>query len=252
MSEGKNMTNVQKYEASEPVQIADPMVSMIERVVMDPNASIEKLEKMLEMRERLDAQAARKAFDNAISEAKAEIPPILKNRTVDFTSQKGRTNYRHEDLAEIARTVDPILSRFGLSYRFRTAQNGNKVIVTCVLSHREGHAEETSLESDADNSGNKNSIQAVGSAITFLQRYTLKVALGLSATTDDDGQKVDAGKTITADQYLHLRDMLEEAGADEVKFLAYLKLDRLDDLPLAKLSDAEALLSKKIAAKGAA
>ena len=142
------------------------MVSMIERVALDPNASLDKLERMLAMKERLDEQAARKAFDLAMSAAKAAIPPILKNREVDFTSSKGRTHYRHEDLAEIARTVDPILSEHGLSYRFRTAQNGREVSVTCIVSHRDGHFEENTLTAAADESGNKNHLQAVGSAIT--------------------------------------------------------------------------------------
>jgi hypothetical protein len=105
------------------VAIADPMVSMIERVVMDPTASLDKLERMLAMKERLDATNARKAFDHAISAAKAEIPPIIKSREVDFTGNTGkRTHYHHEDMAGIARVVDPILGKFGLSYRYRTTQ----------------------------------------------------------------------------------------------------------------------------------
>ena len=40
----------------------------------------------------------------------------------------------------------------------------------------------------ADQSGSKNGFQAIGSAVTYLQRYTLKAALGLSAEVDDDAQ----------------------------------------------------------------
>ena len=38
-----------------------------------------------------------------------------------------------------------------------------------------------------DNSGSKNSIQAIGSTTTYLQRYTLFSILGLAAGEDDDG-----------------------------------------------------------------
>ena len=102
--------------------------------------------------------------------AKAEIPVIAKNRTVDLTSPKGRTHYKHEDLAEIARTVTPILAKHGLSYRYRTSSVPNEpVTVTCIVSHRGGHAEENILAAGRDESGNKNSIQAIGSTITYLQ-----------------------------------------------------------------------------------
>ena len=49
--------------------------------------------------------------------------------------------------------------------------------MTCVVSHRLGHSEENTLTAGRDESGNKNNIQAVGSTITYLQRYTLKAAL---------------------------------------------------------------------------
>lgn len=186
------MTQLSKIETDQPQEIAsrapDPIVQMIERVVMNPNADLDKLERMLAMKERMDAQNAKIAFARALSAARATMPPILKDATVDFTTQKGRTHYRHETLAGIARVIDPILANHGLSYRFRTDQGNGGVKVTCVIQHADGHSEETSLSGSPDGSGSKNSFQAVGSAVTYLQRYTLKAALGLSAEVDDDGQ----------------------------------------------------------------
>jgi hypothetical protein len=56
----------------------------------------------------------------------------------------------------------------------------------CIVEHRDGHSEDTSLTAQPDNSGKKNSIQAIGSTITYLQRYLLKLALGIAASKDDD------------------------------------------------------------------
>lgn len=180
--------SVAKMQDHMPAPQADPMVSMIERIALDPNSDLDKLERMLAMKERLDAQNARVAFSRSLSEARAEIPPIIKDATVDFTSTKGRTHYKHETLAGIAKQIDPILSKHGLSYRFRTDQGNGGVKVTCIIEHASGHSEETSLSGAPDQSGNKNGFQAVGSAVTYLQRYTLKAALGLSAEVDDDAQ----------------------------------------------------------------
>lgn len=167
---------------------AGALMSFIERAARDTNVDVDKFERLMVMKERLERQLAEREFNAAVAAAKLEIGPIVKNKTVDFTSAKGRTNYRHEDLAEIARTIDPILARNGLSYRHKSEQAAGKVRVTCIVSHSAGYSENTTLEASEDHSGNKNTIQAIGSAATYLQRYTLKLALGLSASTDDDGQ----------------------------------------------------------------
>ena len=226
---------------------AATMAAVIERVVMDPNASVDKLERMLDMQERIWQREAKASYDRAIAAAKAEIPPIIKNAEVDYTSAKGRTHFKHETLDGIAKVVDPILSQHGLSYRFRSEQTGQRLRVTCVIAHRDGYSEETSLEGDPDASGSKNSYQAVGSAATYLQRYTLKLALGLSASKDDDAQA--AGKDsspISEEQFTALRDLVEASGADEAKLCAFFKIDVLGELPVARYGEADRMLRQKL------
>jgi hypothetical protein len=224
--------------------VVTPMAMLAKAV--EGGADIDVLEKLMGLSERWEANQARKAFDNAMSAAKAEIPVILKNRVVDFTSQKGRTHYRHEDLAEIARTVSPILAKHGLSYRYRTTSNLNEpVTVTCIVSHRDGHFEENTLSAGRDESGNKNSIQAVGSTLTYLQRMTLKAALGLAASDDDDGAAISTGDKITDQQRTALVDLADEVGADKVAFCKYMKIASLADLPTKDFNRAVAALNKK-------
>lgn len=204
---------------------------------VERGADVAVMERLMGLHERWEAGQARKAFDNAIAAAKGEIPPIVRNRAVDFTSSKGRTNYRYEDLAEITRVVDPILNRHGLTYRFRSAQEGNRLRVSCILSHRDGYSEETSLEAAEDHSGNKNSIQAIGSAATYLQRYTLKLALGLAVTNDDDGRATSSSTmpeepdVISDEQVLALRDMIETVEADEARFCKVMRFRSLPQIP---------------------
>lgn len=198
-------------------------------IAVQQGADIDKMEKLMALQERWEANNARKAFDEAMTAAKAEIKPIAKKREVDFTTQKGRTNYMYEDLALIADEIDPVLSRHGLSYRYRSSQEAAKVSVTCIIAHRGGHSEATTLSASNDESGNKNSIQAIGSAVTYLQRYTLKLALGLAATKDTDA--VTPAEPISEKQLGELRDLLAALNRKEAQFVAYLKLESLDKLP---------------------
>jgi hypothetical protein len=238
------MSNV--IAMSEPVVPAamTPM-DMLNRAV-EQGANIEILEKLMSLQERWEAGQARKAFDEAMAAAKADIPVIAKNRTVDFTSAKGRTHYKHEDLAEIARTVTPILARHGLSYRFRTSSAPNEpVMVTCIVSHRGGYAEENTLAAGRDDSGNKNSIQAVGSTITYLQRMTLKAALGLAASDDDDGTSAEPDDVVSQEQLESLIELADEVGADKAAFCKYLKVPSLAAIPSKDYGRAAAALNKK-------
>lgn len=216
------------------------ILGMIERVARDPSVNMDKMMQLMSWRKETLADQRRAQFDEAMSAAKAEIPVINKNREVDFTSQKGRTHYKYEDLAEIARVVSPILAKHGLSYRYRVTSNLNEpVTVTCIVSHRAGHYEEVTLLGGRDESGNKNSIQAVASTLTYLQRMTLKAALGLAASDDDDGkastQKVDEAPpppgAISEQQADNLRELLEAKGASLGAFLGWAKQKRLIDIP---------------------
>lgn len=209
---------------------ATPM-SMLDRAIAG-GASIEVLTQLMALQERHEATLARKAFDTAISNAKAKIAPVVRNAT-------GHNNKRYADFSAIARTVDPILSEFGLSYRFKTAQT-DRINVTCIISHREGHSEETTLSGPADTSGNKNAIQAIGSTLSYLSRYSLMAALGLAAANDDDGAA--AGKTVddemTEDQVISLREKIESVGLDTQRFCAKWQIDSVADFPASKFQEA--------------
>jgi len=238
------MGNATQELITREATVLTPM-DMLDRAV-SANASVETMTQLMALQERWEKNQARRAFDEAMAAAKAEIPVIAKNRAVDFTSAKGRTNYRHEDLAEIARTVDPILGKHGLSYRFRTSSAPSEpVSVTCVISHRAGHSEENTLTAGRDESGNKNSIQAIGSTITYLQRYSLKAALGLSASTDDDAKHADVGEAVSEKQVTELQRLIMDVDADLPKFLAYMKVQSLGELPASRFKDAVAALEVK-------
>lgn len=218
--------------------VAMTPVDMLSMAV-ERGASIETLEKLMGLRERYEASQARKAFDEAVADAKARIPTISKNRA-------GHNNKRYADFAAIASVVDPIISQFGLSYRFRTTQT-DRINVTCILSHKDGHSEETTLSGPADASGSKNAIQAIGSTLTYLQRYTLVQALGLAASEDDDGGRSQDGDvaTISEEQVITLREMIEATNADQKGVLAYVRARDLPSIRADKYDDLLAMLKRK-------
>lgn len=209
------------------------------------SGSVEMYREAVALYKELESMAARKAFDNAMADA--VFPIIKKDRLVDYPSAKsptGRVTYQHEDLASVLRAVVPVLSANGLSHRFRVTSNVNEpVTVTCIISHRDGYFEETTLCAARDDTGGKNLIQQVGSTLTYLQRMTLKAALGLAASEDDDGQASGDGdgprssddfpgdkQHLSAAQIEELRLLLKKVGCSEANFLRHTKCERFEDI----------------------
>jgi len=204
-------------------------------------ADLGSVKEMLAMSRELAAEQARQKFDAAMSAARAEITPIVR-------TANGHNNKKYADFAAIAKAVDPIISKHGLSYRFRTKQD-ERIHVTCVLAHEAGHAEETTLAGPADNTGNKNAIQAIGSTLTYLQRYTLVQALGLAAAADDDGKAAGGAEpaaTITPDQVKELLALIAKAGTTPEKFCQIGKIDAVADVLASKFDAAKGMLLERI------
>lgn len=177
------MNAVSKVEPQQNLLPADPMVSMIERIAMDPSSDISKLEKMLEMKERNDANNAKAAFDAAFSKASAEFPDIPLN------GENKHQKTRYALLKDILSGVRPVLSVYGLALSFSTEVDKDFVTVTAELSHENGHSKRNSIPLPRDTGAGRNAVQAVGSSQTYGQRYTAQAILGLSLGEDseDDG-----------------------------------------------------------------
>lgn len=222
-----------------PVPTITPM-SLLSSA-LDRGADEQVLSQLIGLHERSYAEDARRAFETALAAAKAELPVIAKTQIASI----GSKHYRHEDLAEIARAVGPILARHGLAYRFRSNSDGEKVTITCVISHRDGHSEENSLSAGADHSGEKNAIQAIGSTLTYLQRMTLKAALGLAAADDDDGKTAGVGETITRQQTRELLALIDEVGGEREALLRFFKIKAFAELPARRFRQALVMLNAR-------
>ncbi len=167
-------------------------VSPIIQTAIERGADPDQLAKLWELQLQYEANEAKKAFNAAIAQFKANPPQIFKSKEVDFTSRRTgqRTHYKHATIDQVNEIVTPALSAYGLSHRWDVEQANNVIRVSCIISHVLGHSEGVTMEGPRDDSGMKNAIQQVGSTATYLQRYTLLMALGLAAKdmpVDDDG-----------------------------------------------------------------
>lgn len=199
------------------------------------------ISQMMDLRDREEKYQAKKAYVAAMSRFKQNAPEIEKDRHVKYELKSGgTTEYSHASLANICKKVSPLLASEGLHASWYPNQADGVITVTCTITHDQGHSESVSLSAAPDNTGNKNSIQAVGSSISYLERYTFLALLGLS-TTDMDNDGNSAGKQpeyISEHEKNQIVDMMSEVGMKEERLLKSFKLDSLDHLLHSKFDEA--------------
>jgi len=222
------------------VTTADPMSHMIERVLKDDSISMDRLEKLLDMQERVQRKSEKAAHIDALASAMSEMPTVPMNG-------RGHNGRPYATLKDITTTTRPVLAAHGLTLTFDTDNNDNTVTVVAILAHRLGHETSVKITLPADTSGSKAAVQAIGSSQTYGQRYTAQSILGLSMgdDMDDDGVLKDTA-TIDDDQYRDLRAKIDEAGGDDSALLKFYKVEELTDLPRTKFGHATAMLNAKI------
>lgn len=150
---------------------------------MNQGASLEQVEKMMDLQDRWERREAEKAYNVAFSAFKAEAVRIIKSRSVTDGPLKGKS---YAELHTVVDAVTPALSRHGLSASWKlTRDEKDWLEVTCTLKHVGGHSESVSMGGPPDAGGAKNAIQARASAKTYLERYTLKAICGVAEGGDD-------------------------------------------------------------------
>lgn len=233
------------------VVVVDNSPAAIIQRAIEGGADLEKLSQLLQLQERWESNEARKAYYKAMAAFKSEAPQIDKDKQVKFDGAKGQVSYNHATLANVSNKIREVMSRHGLFASWHVSQNG-VISVTCKITHEQGYGEETTLTAPADSSGTKNSIQAIGSTITYLERYTLLALTGLATQDieDDDG-KAACPDTISEAEAHGLVDSLLEAGVNMDRFLAYMKADKIENIKKTDLTKALAAIesAKKNLAK---
>jgi hypothetical protein len=192
----------------EPFEKQQTALTVIERAILSPDTNADQLAKLLEVKLRYEADEARKNFEHAFALFKANAPKIEKTRHVSFATRGGdKTEYWHAELDKITETIGNALRSVGIVHSFKTSDQGGRTTVTCILNGF-GHTHEGStLSGPPDTSGGKNNVQAIGSTVTYLQRYTLLTTCGLAAENqDDDGKTEGLPESTITDYCIQMQD----------------------------------------------
>ena len=221
-------------------QEGSALVSMIREVALTPEMDVAKLERLLDMQERILDKQAEVAYSEALAAMQGEMPTIAERGKAIV---KGETRYTYALWEDVNAAIKPILQRHGFSLSFRT-ETDDRIKVTGILRHVGGHHEETSITLPSDSSGNKNAVQAVASAISYGKRYCAGALLNLTSYGEDD-DAFSAG-CIDDHQADEIRRLITQTGADRDRFLRWIGARSISEISATKYAQAEAMLRRKL------
>lgn len=233
-----------------PVSESAAIFQIIERAARDPNVDLDKMERLMAMRERELTRIAQTAFNNAMKDAQAEMPQVVRDADNDQT----RSRYaRYETISE---AIQPVITKHGFSLTFSEgkADQPNHIRVICDVMHDAGHVKQYYADVPFDNVGmkgnaNKTNTHAYGSTKSYGKRYLkcdiFDVAL---KNEDDDGNSAGDQKPIEyidKEQLATIRRLIEETASDTAKFCQLGKINSLPEMEARHFASAVQLLEAK-------
>lgn len=233
------------------------LLAAIAEAAANPKVDVVKMKELMAMRREIVDEQRRVAFDAAFSQMQEELPEIQERGDISGESKRtgSKISQRYATFEDINKAVKPIMAKHGFGVRFSISDEQAYIRVTCILSHREGHREETSKLLPKDNTGSKNAVQAEGSSVSYGKRYTMCAILNIATRgQDDDGNAAvpPAEKPRITESQREI--ILKALGGPGEKTGEFCKLHKMTGLDRIRAEDFDRALAaaKRFAAGGSA
>ncbi len=230
-------------------QESSSMINIIAKAASDPNVDVAKLEKLLEMNERILSKQAEIEFNLAMNSLRADLPAVVKNKT------NNQTNSKYADLEAIQKVVAPLLAKYGFYDRYEDDFPSERIVgTTCEIVHKNGFSRKNRVQFALDDVGikgtaNKTVTHATASSMTYGQRLSLCRALGIQIAIDNDGNNDRAA--LPNEYAVEIDQLITETKTDKAKFLQFMKAENVQSILAKDYIKAKKALEAKRAKAGA-
>jgi len=168
------------------VSEAVSFIQMIERAARDPSVDIDKMERLMQMHERMVGKKAEADFNDAMTACQKEI------RAVAPDAVNPQTHSKYASFAKLDGILRPIYTKHGISISYGTEDTAKAETVRVIAYvARGGYTRKYQVDMPADGKGAKGGdvmtkTHAVGSAMSYGMRYLLKMVWNVAVGEDDD------------------------------------------------------------------
>jgi len=250
------MNDIVKIENQEIQTQESNMVSMIERMAMNPEVDVDKLERLMVMQEKMLDRSAEQEYTRSMVEVQKNIRAVTRDKL------NPQTHSKFVSLEAIKKVVVPVYTDegFALSYGEAESTKEDMVRVTCKVMHRGGHSENFFYDCPIDDKGiagktNKTPTHGKASAVTYGERYILKLIFNITIQDeDDDGNAASQMVEYITEEMANILDAkIEENEIDREKFSSWLKrdlkVDSIEGVSMQAYKTVDARINSAIRAK---
>jgi len=214
-------------------------------LALEKGSNLENLEKLLAIKERFEANQARKVYAQDFAKAQSEIEPVIKKAV------NPQTHSKYALLENINEVIKPIYTKYGFSVTFNEidSPSSDYIRLLACVKHYMGHAEEYRYDSPFECTGlkgNSNMTKTHGkaSAVSYGRRYLLCMIFNIS-TVDIDGIIPKEENKIDKNKIELIEKLIKESNINKIKFLEYLEVDSIENIPVSKFLKAKLALEQK-------
>ena len=178
------------------VSEAVSFIQMIERAARDPSVDIDKMERLMQMHERMVGKKAEADFNDAMTACQKEI------RAVAPDAVNPQTHSKYASFAKLDGILRPIYTKHGISISYGTEDTA-KVESVRVIAYvaRGGYTRKYQVDMPADGKGAKGGdvmtkTHATGAAMAYGSRYLLKGIFNVAVGEDDQDGNARSDKVL--------------------------------------------------------
>lgn len=216
------------------------MITLLEKAIMNPEVDPAKLNGLLDFQFRMMDKQAEIEFNAAFARLQPLLPVIEKKGAIKF----GAANQPYAKYEDIDKAIRPLLIAEGFSLSFNSETADKATTYSGTLSHKLGHSRTVKTPPlPGDTSGSKNAIQALGSTMSYAKRYLVMMLLNI--VTKDIDDDANSYGLINDQQIMDIEKLIVDTDSDKNKFLSYLGIEKLADIPARDYDKSISLLKQK-------
>ncbi len=182
---------------SDRIDESASLVATIAALAANPQVDVDKLQRLMDMHDRMAQQRSKAMFNEAMSAAQQDMRPV----SADANNPQTRSKYA--SYAALDNALRTIYTKHGFGLSFDTGESGatDVVRVLCYVSQSGGAEKTYHIDMPADGKGAKGGdvmtkTHATGAAMSYGMRYLLKMIFNVAVGEDDrDGNEPKQPRT---------------------------------------------------------
>ena len=116
----------------------------------------------------------------------------LQSEIKDINKDAKGYGYKYTSLDALVKYLRPLLTKNGLSFMQMPKGDDSTVGLETIFMHESGEWIESSVYAPIADLKGMNTYQSIGSAITYLRRYSLSAFVGIASDEDNDASGTQA------------------------------------------------------------